>query len=127
MSPAYPATSVAFSDQLSPLSTTLVGYGSPALHLSPTYPNTHFGASGPSPHSFIPVIADWGGFGNPNPGQPHGSPLAHLSGRRQNIPRGGNRAPYANNQVGQHNVVDIDRIRAGLDVRTTVSLNLRRV
>ncbi len=40
-------------------------------------------------------------------------------GRRQNAIRGASR-PAFNNSVGQHNVVDVDRIRQGLDVRTTV-------
>jgi hypothetical protein len=39
---------------------------------------------------------------------------------RQNLVRGTGRPPY-NSSVGQHNVVDVGRIRQGLDVRTTVS------
>lgn len=39
---------------------------------------------------------------------------------RQNAVRGAGRPPF-NSAVGQHNVVDVNRIRQGLDVRTTVS------
>lgn len=39
---------------------------------------------------------------------------------RQNAVRAPGRPPFSSS-VGQHNVVDVDRIRQGLDVRTTVS------
>ena len=57
----------------------------------------------------------------PGQGIPRGISLPRYNSKRQNSPRGGNRSASANSPVGQHNVVDIDRIRAGLDVRTTVS------
>lgn len=43
-------------------------------------------------------------------------------GRRQNAARI-TRSPY-NNSANHHNYVDINRIRDGIDVRTTVSINL---
>lgn len=39
---------------------------------------------------------------------------------RQNAVRGTGRPPFGSS-VGQHNIVDVGRIRQGLDVRTTVS------
>lgn len=51
---------------------------------------------------------------------PRGDPRS--DGRRQNAVRV-HRSPYNNHSVGgQHNHVDVDRIREGIDVRTTVSL-----
>ncbi|KAL2132669.1 hypothetical protein VTI74DRAFT_3539 [Chaetomium olivicolor] len=61
-------------------------------------------------------MAMQGGFTSPRSIQPYG----RLDNRRQNAMRV-HRSPYYNN-VGHHNHVDVNRIRDGIDVRTTIML-----
>ncbi|KAK4123256.1 hypothetical protein N657DRAFT_681376 [Parathielavia appendiculata] len=61
-------------------------------------------------------MAMHGGFTSPRGIQPYG----RLDSRRQNAMRV-HRSPYYNN-AGHHNHVDVNRIRDGIDVRTTIML-----
>ncbi len=63
-------------------------------------------------------MAMHGDFNSPRNMQPFGRMDSRLDGRRQNAMRV-NRSPYFNN-AGHHNHVDVNRIRDGIDVRTTV-------
>jgi hypothetical protein len=105
--------------QFSPAGATVIGYTTPSIHFSPR----HFGAD----PGFLPQMGAWCDIGSPSRTQPSGTSLSNgrFGGRRHGSSRAGNRSPYANSLAGQHNVVDIDRIRAGLDVRTTVSIAYR--
>ncbi|OBT66028.1 hypothetical protein VE03_03167 [Pseudogymnoascus sp. 23342-1-I1] len=75
-----------------------------------------------------PTGKTWNGMGNPKNGgsKDESQSQLRLYGRRQNAVRqnavrGGGRPPFSSS-VGQHNVVDVNRIRQGLDVRTTIML-----
>ncbi|KAL5351563.1 hypothetical protein ACLOAV_003423 [Pseudogymnoascus australis] len=75
-----------------------------------------------------PTEKTWNGMGSPANGGYKGESHSQLRlyGRRhnvvrQNAVRGAGRPPY-NSSAGQHNVVDVNRIRQGLDVRTTIML-----
>ncbi|KAK3901924.1 meiosis protein mei2 [Staphylotrichum tortipilum] len=61
-------------------------------------------------------MAMHGDFNSPRSMQPY----SRMDGRRQNAMRV-NRSPYFNN-AGHHNHVDVNRIRDGIDVRTTIML-----
>ena len=120
ISPAYSPPPVAFSGHFSPASNAVVGFSPLAALYSSPYALGNFG-TGISLHpGFAPNIAGWDEFESRSHGQQPGGPLVHYNAKRQNAPRSGNRTSHGNSQVGQHNIVDMDRIRAGLDVRTTV-------
>jgi hypothetical protein len=120
ISPAYASLPVTFGGHFSPSSNAVVGFSPPAALCSSPYPLENFGTSMSLHHGFIPHITGWDDLESSSRGPQGGSPLVRYNARRQNAPPGGNRTSYSNSQVGQHNVVDMDRIRAGLDVRTTV-------
>lgn len=65
-------------------------------------------------------MAMHGDFTSPRTIQTYGRMDGRLDGRRQNAMRV-NRSPFFNN-AGHHNHVDVNRIRDGIDVRTTVCL-----
>jgi hypothetical protein len=69
-------------------------------------------------------MAMHGDFTSPRTIQQYGRMDSRLDGRRQNAMRV-NRAPFYNN-AGHHNHVDVNRIRDGIDVRTTVCSPRRR-
>jgi hypothetical protein len=122
ISPGMSTVPVAYGCQLSPASAGFLGFTPPAPQCNQTYQNTHLGAhSSNHCHELIAQIGAWDGIGSPGQSISRGISLPRYNSKRQSSPRGGNRSSYANSPVGQHNVVDIDRIRAGLDVRTTVS------
>lgn len=123
MTPNYAGLSVPFAPQFSSPQTPVTGYavggfctpsqfGGPSITGSPRYTDSTPGGSG------------WDGMSSPlrsSGGRGQTLHEARAFGRRQNAVRPATR-PTFNSQVGQHNVVDVDRIRQGLDVRTTVSL-----
>jgi hypothetical protein len=115
ISPPCSGLPIPLNAQFSPAGTTVIGYTPPGVHFSPS----NFGTDS----VFLPPRGAWCDMGSPIRAQPCGAPLSNgrFGGRRQGNSRTGNRSSYANSLAGQHNVVDIDRIRAGLDVRTTVS------
>lgn len=121
ISPGISTVPIAYGCQFSPASSGFLGFTPPAPQCNQTYQNTHFGAHSPNHHhGLITQTGIWDGVGNPGQDISRGVSLPRYNSKSQNSPRGGNRSSYANSPVGQHNVVDIDRIRAGLDVRTTV-------
>ncbi|KAG7290986.1 hypothetical protein NEMBOFW57_000993 [Staphylotrichum longicolle] len=65
-------------------------------------------------------MAMHGDFTSPRTIQTYGRMDGRLDGRRQNAMRV-NRSPFFNN-AGHHNHVDVNRIRDGIDVRTTIML-----
>jgi hypothetical protein len=113
ISPPFSGLQMPFNAQFSPAGTTVIGYTPPGVHFSPS----HFGTD----PGFLPPMGSWCDLGSPGRAQPCEVPNSNsrFSGRRHGSARSGNRS-YANSLSGQHNVVDTDRIRAGLDVRTTV-------
>jgi hypothetical protein len=115
---------VQYGCQFSSSSGGLLDFHPTASHFNQTYQNTHFGAGNSNHHGFMTQMGAWDGMCSPGQGVPRGISLPRYNSKHQNPPRGGNRSSYTNSPVGQHNVVDIDRIRAGLDVRTTVSKQL---
>jgi hypothetical protein len=122
ISPGMSTIPIAYGCQFSPAGGGFLGFTPPATQCNPTYQNTLFGAHSPNHHhGLIAQMGAWDGIGSPGQGISRGVSLPRYNSKRQNSPRGGDRSSYANSPVGQHNVVDIDRIRAGLDVRTTVS------
>lgn len=126
ISSGYSNVPVAYGCQFSPSSDSLLGFQASALPSNQAYQNAHFGVSSPNYHGFVAQIGAWDGICSPGQVIPRGISFPRYNSKRQNSPHGGNRPSYANSPVGQHNVVDIDRIRAGLDVRTTVSKVLMR-
>jgi hypothetical protein len=106
---------VAYGCQFSPVNGAFLGFTPPASQCN------HFGTNGPNTHGAPAQMRGWDGIYSPSQGLSRGTSLARFNIKRQNGPRGGDRSSYASSPVGQHNVVYIDRIRAGLDVRTTVS------
>jgi hypothetical protein len=118
VTPNYSASPYSFGGPTSSPQTPVTGwtsggYGTPSQVATPYAVSEHSrfagGEMSPWPHTPSPSR---GGFA--------GSPRQGRSvGRRQNAVRGGSR-PQFNSPVGQHNIVDVDRIRQGLDVRTTV-------
>lgn len=64
-----------------------------------------------------PLAFHHGDYASPRGMQPY-----RMDGRRQNAMRV-NRSPYYN-AAGHHNHVDVNKIRDGIDVRTTVSIYL---
>jgi len=122
ISPGMSTVPVAYGYQFSPTSAGFLGFTPPAPQCNQTYQNTHSGAhSSNHYHGLITQIGARDGIGSPGRGISRRISLPRYNSKRQNSPHGGNRSSYTNSPVGQHNVVDIDRIRAGLDVRTTVS------
>jgi hypothetical protein len=121
ISPGMPTVPIVYGCQFSPTSGGFLGFTNPAPHCNQTYQNGHFGANSPGHQGHTAQMGAWDGICSPGQGISRGVLVPRYNSQRQNSPRGGNRSSYANSPVGQHNVVDIDRIRAGLDVRTTVS------
>ena len=115
ISHAYPS----FGGLFSPANNAVSGFTPPAALYSSPYPVGNLETS-MTLHGFVPRMAGQGELEGPNREAERGSPGIRYNARRQNPPRWGNRTSYSNSQVGYHNAVDIDRIRAGLDVRTTV-------
>ncbi|KFY64493.1 hypothetical protein V496_03221 [Pseudogymnoascus sp. VKM F-4515 (FW-2607)] len=99
----------------------LGGYGTPSQY-GPT------SVTSDGSRLTTPTEKTWNGMGSPANGGYKGESHSQLRlyGRRhnvvrQNAVRGTGRPPY-NSSAGQHNVVDVNRIRQGLDVRTTIML-----
>jgi hypothetical protein len=125
LSPVYSTLPLTYGGHFSSPSNPIVGFTPPAAQYNSPY---SVDSSGHTTPGYMPSMTSWSGVETPSPCPPRGSPMGRFSAKRQNASRGGSRSPYANSQVGQHNVVDVDRIRAGLDVRTTVIIcfnNLR--
>lgn len=113
ISPGMSPIPVAYGCQFSPVNGAFFGY-------TPSAPQgNHFGANGPNLHGVVAQMGSWDNICNQGQGLPRGASLTRFGSGRRGGSREGNRS-YASSPVGQHNVVDIDRIRAGLDVRTTV-------
>ncbi len=121
ISPGITTLPVSYGYQFSPSSGNFLGFTPPTPQYNQSHQNTHFRASSPSHHGFIADMGAWDGACSPSQGAPRGVSSPRYNIKRHNSSRGANRSSYPNSPVGQHNVVDIDRIRAGLDVRTTVS------
>jgi hypothetical protein len=115
LSPGLSPIPVTYGCQFSPANGVFLGFTPPASQCN------HFGTNGPNNHGVPAQMGGWDGICSPSQDLSRGTSLARFNIKRQNVPRGGNRSSHASSPVGQHNVVDIDRIRAGLDVRTTVS------
>jgi hypothetical protein len=122
ISTTYSPLPLTFSSPFSPAASGIVGVTTPNGLCNTPYPVDTFGRGLALQHCFVSPLPSWDDPESPSRTQPLGSPLVRYNPRRQSLPRAGNRSPYNNSQVGQHNVVDIGRIRAGLDVRTTVCL-----
>ena len=124
MTPNYAGLSVPFAPQYSSPQTPVTGY-SVGSFCTPTQYGSPSTISGtPRYIDGTPGGSGYDGMSSPLRGsgsRGHTIHDARAFGRRQNAIRPATR-PNLNSQVGQHNVVDVDRIRQGLDVRTTVSL-----
>lgn len=122
MTPGYSSASLPFGAQFSSPQTPVTGY-TPGGYCTPSqYESASFTSGSTRLKENTPIGQTWDSMGSPTRG---GSKDVSLSqerpyGRRQNAVRGTSRPPFGNT-VGQHNVVDVNRIRQGLDVRTTVS------
>lgn len=126
MTPNYAGMPVPFAPQFSSPQTPVTGYSSGAFGTPSQFGS---GSIQGSPLRYVdstPTGSGWDSMGSPLRGSPRGMQDARAFGRRSNAIRSVNRpSPSFNNQVGQHNVVDVNRIKEGLDVRTTVSCYAR--
>jgi hypothetical protein len=121
VTPGYSSMSVPFGGHFSSPQTPVTGYTQGGYCNSSQFTGSTFASGGSA--RFTDAGAGgtvWDGLGSPMGPRDGGAEAERLYGRRQNAVRGGSRPAY-NNTVGQHNVVDVGRIRQGLDVRTTVS------
>lgn len=115
LSPGMSPVPLAYGYQFSPVNSAFLSFTPPASQCN------HFGANDSNSNGVATQMGGLDGVCSPVQGLSRGTSLARFNSKRQNAPRVGNCSSYASSPVGQHNVVDIDRIRAGLDVRTTVS------
>jgi hypothetical protein len=114
VSPAYSSIPLTFGGQFSP-GHAAIGYQ------VPTYFGNPFGAGGQ-----YPQMSQYNGSSSLarstlNSAQFGGRFDERFDRSRRAPSRNGSRAGYGTNQSGQHNVVEIAKIRDGIDVRTTVS------
>ncbi|KFY22567.1 hypothetical protein V491_02762 [Pseudogymnoascus sp. VKM F-3775] len=124
--PGYSSVPVPFSGPYSSPQSPAAGYTTGGYGTPTPYGTT----SVPSEISRLttPTARTWNNAGNPiNGGLKDESYLqVGLYGRRQNSARHNAvrsvGRPSFSSAAGQHNVVDVDRIRQGLDVRTTIML-----
>lgn len=123
--PTRPVDTLAYQSQASYGMMPVVYNGMP---LSPTVPSYMVDQASPRTQSMLPA-ANYSWLGPVYARQPVMSTgfmtprqfLHPRDGRRQNAVRV-HRSPFHNHNVsGQHNHVDINRIKEGIDVRTTVS------
>lgn len=125
VTPGYSGALVPFGAQYSSPQTPVTGY-TPGGYCTPSqYGSTS--VTSDSSRLTTPTGRTWKNTGSPIRGVPNDESQSQLRlyGRRQNVARqnavrGPGRPPFSST-VGQHNVVDVDRIAQGLDVRTTVS------
>lgn len=120
LTPGYSGTSAPFESHYSP-QPSAAGLPSGA-HCTPTHQGQGQFASGSSSNTgtTTPIRNAWDGADSPFHSASKVESLQRGRNRRQNAIRASR--PQFNNNLGQHNVVDINRIREGLDVRTTVSM-----
>lgn len=125
MTPNYAGMSVPFAPQFSSPQTPVTGYAVGGFCTPSQFGSASITSGSPRYTDGTPGGSGWDSLGSPLRGSGRSQSIqdARAFGRRQNAVRGASR-PTFNNQVGQHNVVDVDRIREGLDVRTTVSLHI---
>ena len=127
VTPNYTSMSVPFTPQFSSPQTPVTGYAVGGFGTPSQFGNTSLTSASPRYTDGTPGGSGWDSMSSPlrGSGSGRGQSLqdSRALGRRQNAVRGVTR-PTFNNQVGQHNVVDVDRIRQGLDVRTTVSVRI---
>lgn len=114
--PHFPMTPMIYRGHLATGSHYLMDHISPRNHV------------GPSMRSHFPLVGQWDGQQSSGPivavrndfiGPRNPHPYHRPDGRRQNAMRV-NRSQFYN-AAGHHNHVDVNRIREGTDVRTTVS------
>lgn len=123
--PGYSSVPVPFSGPYSSPQSPAAGYTTGGYGTPTPYGTT----SVPSEISRLttPTARTWNNSGNPINGSLKDESYLQvgLYGRRQNSARHNAvrsvGRPSFSSAAGQHNVVDVDRIRQGLDVRTTVS------
>lgn len=117
MQPTYSTTPMHYRGPFSPV----MNYNSPGPHLNSPYTNV-YGILGP----YSPTQPTyWNGLTGTGRDAHQVLPMdisqfTGANGRRQTAARFGGRSSY-NNPAGHHNVVDVQRIQEGSDVRTTVS------
>lgn len=123
--PGYSSVSVPFAGPYSSPQSPATGYipggyGTPAQYRTTS-------VTSEISRLTTPTARTWINAGSPINGgsKDESQSQVRLYGRRQNLARQNavrsvGRPPFSN-AAGQHNVVDVDRIRQGLDVRTTVS------
>lgn len=124
MTPNYAGMSVPFAPQFSSPQTPVTGYAVGGFCTPSQFGSASITSGSSRYTNGTPGGSGWDSMSSPlrgSSGRGHTLQDARAFGRRQNAVRPATR-PTFNNQVGQHNVVDVDRIRQGLDVRTTVSL-----
>lgn len=126
MTPNYSGVSVPFGAQFSSPQTPATGYTPGGFGTPSQYGSTSLTSGSPRYMGGTPNGQGWGSMGSPNRGSPlRGTPRMdsmgppRTFGHHENAGRQMAR-PAFNSSVGQHNVVDVDRIRQGIDVRTTV-------
>lgn len=123
LSPTYTGIPMTYGTRFSPLNNSIAGLSVSGVSLSPSCtgnqsdgcseypslpPSFYVGSPSRVPSSSSqPGRLSRSGSGNPG---------------RQHLVKSGSRGSYGTSQSGQHNVVDIGKIRDGIDVRTTVSL-----
>jgi len=121
MTPSYSGVPVPLGAQYSP-QTPVAGFTPGGYYTPVQYGEAPF-ASGGSRYreTTTPTRPAWDSMGSPLRGASRSGTIQHglQHGHRQNAVRGPSRQPLNGNMV-QHNVVDVNRIRQGLDVRTTV-------
>lgn len=126
MTPNYPSVTTPFGGQYASPQTPATGY-TPGGYGTPSQyePTT---ATSNSSALTTPTVQTWDNRSSPMRGLPRheSQSVVRFNGWQQNPVRQngvavrGARRPL-NNTVVQHNIVDVDRISQGLDVRTTVS------
>ncbi|KFX90215.1 hypothetical protein V490_06568 [Pseudogymnoascus sp. VKM F-3557] len=124
VTPAFSSVPAPFGGPYSSPQSTATGY-TPGVYSTPS----QYGATSvTSDHPRITTRKTWNDAGGPMNGGSKDESQSQLrlynrrqNAGRQNLVRGTGRPPY-NSSVGQHNVVDVNRIRQGLDVRTTIML-----
>jgi hypothetical protein len=127
MTPGYSSAPVPFGAPYSSPQTPVTGYTPGGYYTPSQYGSTSVTSEGS--RLTTPTGKTWDNTGSPmhSVSRDESQSLVRYYGRRQNVVRQnevafrGIRRPSFSSTVGQHNIVDVDRIRQGLDVRTTVS------
>ncbi|KFY15247.1 hypothetical protein V492_02134 [Pseudogymnoascus sp. VKM F-4246] len=126
VAPVYSAAPASFAGAYSSPKSPATAYNQGGYRTPSQYGSTSLTTD----HSRLttPTGKTWNDAGSPMNGSSKDESQSQLRlyGRRQNAARqnavrGPSRPPFSS-AVGQHNVVDVERIRQGLDVRTTIML-----